>query len=137
MMPIFITVELKSFFFSSNSCLLISPLAYRSFKTSSADPPAGRAGFSLWCVLRDFLVSHLINATIPTIIKTHQRIIKIQPKEPKGPNPKFIILFVELLPKGDDHPPHIIFIIIGIQPPLMAGNAAEVSHPERRLPMTI
>src|SRR3990167_2205379 len=78
-----------------------------------------------------------MRATIPAIINTHQRIIKIQPKPPKGPNPKFIILFVELLlPKGDDHPPHIIFII-GIQPPLPAGNAAEVSQPESRLPITI
>src|SRR3990167_7671016 len=74
---------------------------------------------------------------MPAIIKTHQRIINIQPNPPKGPNPKFIILFVELLPpKGDDHPPHIM-IIIGSQPPLPAGNAAEVSQPERRLPITI
>src|SRR3989338_4652911 len=122
--------QLKSFFFSSNSCLLISPLAYRSCKISSAD-------FSLWLVPRDWLVSHLISATMPAIIKTHQRIIKIHPKPPKGPNPKFIILlFVELLSKGDDHPPHIIFII-GIQPPLIAGNTADVSQPESRLPMTI
>src|SRR3989338_8964328 len=67
---------------------------------------------------------------MPAIIKTHQRIIKIQPKPPKGPNPKFIILLSVklLLPKGDDHPPHIIFII-GIQPPLIAGNTADVSQP--------
>src|SRR3989344_2594958 len=74
---------------------------------------------------------------MPAIIKTHQRIINIHPKPPRGPKPKFIILFIELLlSKGDDHPPHIIFII-GIQPPLPAGNAAEVSQPERRLPITI
>src|SRR3989338_6299852 len=122
--------QLKSLFFSSNSFLSISPLAYRSFKTSSAD-------FSCSFVPRDWLVSHLISATMPAIIKTHQRTIKIQPNPPIVPNPKFIILFVELLlPKGDDHPHHIIFII-GIQPPLPTGKAAEVSQPESRLPITI
>src|SRR3990167_1890562 len=74
---------------------------------------------------------------MPAIINTHHRTIKIQPNPPIVPNPKFIILFVELLlPKGDDHPPHIIFII-GIQPPLPTGKAAEVSQPESRLPITI
>src|SRR3989338_1200949 len=115
--------------FSSNSFLSISPLAYRSFRISSAD-------FSWSRVPRDWLASHLIRATIPAIIKTHQRIIKIQPKEPKGSNPKFIILFVELLPRGDDHPPHIMFIM-GIQPLPLKENAAEISHPESRLPITI
>src|SRR3989344_9603791 len=72
---------------------------------------------------------------MPAIINTHQRIINIQPKPPKDPNPKFIILFVELLlPKGDDHPPHIIFIM-GIQLLPPEENAAEVSHPESRLPI--
>src|SRR3989338_5191362 len=116
--------------FSSNSFLSISPFAYRSFRISSAD-------FSWSRVPRDWLASHLVSATMPAIITTHQRIIKIQPKEPKGSNPKFIILFVELLlPKGDDHPPHIMFII-GIQPPLIAGNDADVSQPDSRLPITI
>src|SRR3989338_3846319 len=73
---------------------------------------------------------------MPAMIKTHQRIINIQPKEPNVPNPKFIILlFVELLPKGDDHPPHIMFIM-GIQPPLVPRTGADESHPESLLPIT-
>src|SRR3989344_8945167 len=81
-------------------------------------------------------MSHLIIATMPAIIKTHQKIINIQPKLPKGPNPKFIISFVELLPKGDDHPP-IIICIIGIKPVPCDGNAAEVSQSLLRLPQAI
>ena len=63
---------------------------------------------------------------MPAIIKIHQRIIKIQPNQPKSPNPKFIILLVEFLLKGDDHPP-VIICIIGMKPAPCEGIATEVS----------